>query len=868
MTFGSTRDDDRTDRVPADELGHVLLKDLPTISGALGAVYLLFAVGHRLVLPPDSASILAPAAAASALSLILFAVLVRRGVVAPHQAHATAGGIAGVVLVNGLLQLIATGQPRQTTSLLLLILGAGSFFLSTPWLGVVILSTVIGWGAVVLTHPSPALGASPAVLHFGVILLAATALALLAHGVRKRSLARIRRLRRRDQNRKQELEAALREARESQDRYRDLLQSANDLVQSVAPDGSILYVNQAWQETLGYREDELDGLSIFDVIHPRSRAHCQAVLHRLTQERCSERLRTTFVTKHGEEIIVEGHINCRFEDGRPISTRGIFRDVTEQVEAERALQHRNGQLRARNAVAQALAGSTDLHDVLNQALEGALEALDFAAGVISLVDDETDALRLFSHRGLPPSLAASLETCGLDGTLCDFVYRSQEPIQLEDLNQRTPVDTSGLTKLGLQAFAGAPIVHRGEVLGTFCLFDRSPRVLTEGDHTLLVAVGQQIGVAVENARLLQDARRRRLYLEAVLSAAWDAVVTLDAEHEIVEWNAGAERLFGYSSEEVVGKNIDPLITTEEVYEQATGLTSTVMSGGDVPPIEAIRYRKDGTPVHVLIAGSPILIGGEFAGAVAIYTDIGELKEAQEALREYAVELEERNEELDAFAHTVAHDLKNPLQNLVGYADFLADEYEGLPPEVRDEALVTIVETADRMHNIIGELLLLSEVRRGEVATQPLDMGAIVDAAQTRLGYLINQYEAEIQVPDTWPVALGHPAWVEEVWANYLSNAVKYSGRPADGEPPRIELGATPQPDGTVRFWVRDNGPGLTPDEQASLFTPFTRLHQVQAHGHGLGLSIVQRIMDKLGGGAGVESEPGAGSTFYFSLPQA
>jgi two-component system sensor histidine kinase/response regulator len=113
----------------------------------------------------------------------------------------------------------------------------------------------------------------------------------------------------------------------------------------------------------------------------------------------------------------------------------------------------------------------------------------------------------------------------------------------------------------------------------------------------------------------------------------------------------------------------------------------------------------------------------------------------------------------------------------------------------------------------------------------------------------------------WPVALGYAPWVEEVWINYLSNAFRYGGRP-----PRLELGAEAQPDGRVRFWVRDNGAGLTPEDQARLFTPFTRLDQVQVKGHGLGLSIVRRIVEKLGGQVGVESQIGQGSTFSFTLP--
>jgi len=119
------------------------------------------------------------------------------------------------------------------------------------------------------------------------------------------------------------------------------------------------------------------------------------------------------------------------------------------------------------------------------------------------------------------------------------------------------------------------------------------------------------------------------------------------------------------------------------------------------------------------------------------------------------------------------------------------------------------------------------------------------------------------VPDAWPVAVGYGPWIEEVWANYLSNAIMYGG-----SSPRIELGADVQADGMVRFWVRDYGPGISADQQQHLFIPFTQLAQSSANGHGLGLSIVRRIMNKLGGEVGVESNgvPGQGSRFFFTLP--
>jgi signal transduction histidine kinase len=170
-----------------------------------------------------------------------------------------------------------------------------------------------------------------------------------------------------------------------------------------------------------------------------------------------------------------------------------------------------------------------------------------------------------------------------------------------------------------------------------------------------------------------------------------------------------------------------------------------------------------------------------------------------------------------------------------------------------------------MHNIVDELLLLSEARKAEVKHRPLDMVSIVAEAQRRLWRMAEEYDAEMIISPTytWPVAMGHAPWIEQVWVNYISNALKYGGRP-----PRVELGADAESDGMVRFWVRDNGPGLTPQAQARLFTPFTRLAEVRATGYGLGLSIVQRIVEKLGGQVSAGSQVGQGSVFSFTLPAA
>lgn len=238
-----------------------------------------------------------------------------------------------------------------------------------------------------------------------------------------------------------------------------------------------------------------------------------------------------------------------------------------------------------------------------------------------------------------------------------------------------------------------------------------------------------------------------------------------------------------------------------------------------------------------------------------------LVRSEEQLRQQTVELQARNEELDAFAHTVAHDLKNPLATLIVAVETLRDLK--IPPEEWKDYAEEIIATAYHMDRIIDNLLLLAEVRKNDVALEPIDMAEVVSYVRLRLGKLIRQTQAKIETPDSWPIALGYAPWVEEVLANYVSNAIKYGG-----QPPLVQLGADVDLDGCLRFWVQDNGCGISPDEQAELFKPLSRLHQ-RGKGHGLGLSIVRRVVERMGGQTGVESAPGKGSRFYFTLnPQA
>jgi len=250
----------------------------------------------------------------------------------------------------------------------------------------------------------------------------------------------------------------------------------------------------------------------------------------------------------------------------------------------------------------------------------------------------------------------------------------------------------------------------------------------------------------------------------------------------------------------------------------------------------------------------------------IASDITKRKEAEIKLKEHTKELQERNEELDAFSHTVAHDLKNPIGTMMSFSDLLLQEHNTLSNTEIKEFLTTVIESGNKALQIINSLLLFANVRKVDIPFEELNMTSIIAETTKRLSPMINKYNAKIIISHSWPTALGYAPWIEEVWTNYISNALKYGSTK-----PLIEIGAnilkTDDDKGKMaRFWVRDNGDGIPTENQQSVFRQFERLNQIKIEGHGLGLSIVRRIIEKLGGTVGLESEVGVGSLFYFTLP--
>lgn len=315
------------------------------------------------------------------------------------------------------------------------------------------------------------------------------------------------------------------------------------------------------------------------------------------------------------------------------------------------------------------------------------------------------------------------------------------------------------------------------------------------------------------------------------------IIIIDERNRVLDLNPVAEKILSRTSRQIVGKSLP------EVCPEIAGILASSRNPTGMMELQCGKDRK----VHSVTISPLRNAGGRSQGGIVMLYEITELRNALD--------------EIDTFAHTVAHDLKTPLSLLAGFSDLLTSER--LTDSERAEAIEVIRVYSNKMMSIVDELLTLASVRRQQnVKLETLDMAPIVKSALLRLERMAQERKGKIFQPEQWPLSVGYAPWVEEVWVNYLSNALKYGG-----QSPVIYLGGEEQK-GFIKFWVKDSGPGLRKEDQDKLFKEFSRLAQEEDEaGHGLGLFIVGRILAKLGGSAGVESEPGSGSKFYFMLPK-
>jgi PAS domain S-box-containing protein len=348
----------------------------------------------------------------------------------------------------------------------------------------------------------------------------------------------------------------------------------------------------------------------------------------------------------------------------------------------------------------------------------------------------------------------------------------------------------------------------------------------------------------------------------VVSASEDAIVGKTLDGVITSWNPAAERIFGYTEQEIIGQPTT-VLCPPDLAGEFTGIVGRISRGESVPQGETIRRRKDGTTFPASVSVSPIRSeDGTLMGVSSITRDITEQRKRADRLVEANKNLLEANKNLESFTYSVSHDLRAPLRALSGFSEALLEDYGDVLDEQGREYAQRIRAASEQMATLIDDLLHLSRVARAELHPQWVDLGT--EAARIAEELQNHEPDRNVHFAIQRPVrARADPPLIRTVLQNLLGNAWKFtSGR----DEASIEFGTRPAGDTAICCYVRDNGAGFDPQYVGKLFTPFQRLHTTREFpGTGVGLASVRAIVDRHGGHAWAEGAVGEGATFFFTL---
>jgi PAS domain S-box-containing protein len=769
--------------------------------------------------------------------------------------------------------------------------------------------------------------------------------------------------------------------RQTEERYRLLVEGQSELLCQFEPEGTVLFVNGAYARACGATREGLIGRNFWEFIPQEDRARVRTMLDRLTPERPELQIENRFQTTSGPRWILWTNRGLRFSpDGRLLEAQSTGIDITDRKQAEEALRESEARFRA---------------------MADAAPILIWLSGVDGLCTWFNKPWLDFTGRRMDQEIG--------EGWL-ENVHDEDAPSFLNTFKtafgQRKPFSTEYRLRR-----------HDGEY--RWLLDQGVPLNRPNGEFA------GYVGSCVDITERKQGEKALR-HLAEIVASSDDAIVSKDLNGIIMTWNKGAERIFGYSAEEIIGKSIQVIIPPELLQEEQR-ILETIRRGERMEHIETRRRRKDGVALEVSLTISPIKdANGKIVGISKVARDITERKRAErhqkalyelvasvnrsaalsdvfaaaleaicvcqqterasvllrdadgvmrfrawrglsddyrrsveghspwspedlhpqpvcvndvaqanipEALRSvvlnegiralafiplayegrllgkfmlyynrphafsqeeiqvvqtiasqvvFAIErqlsgaalehlvyqrtasLYEAIAQMEEFSYSVSHDLRSPVRAMQGYAKAILEDYsERLGPEATGY-LERIIQSSRRMERLIHDVLTYSRVNRQEIRIQPVPLGRLI-------GELIRQYpeldpsRADIRVDPSLPSVLGHEPLLGQAIANLLNNAVKFV-RP--GVRPQVDVMARCQ-NNRVTLCIADNGVGIAPEHQRRLFGMFERLHPESTYeGTGIGLAIVRRVVERMGGDVGVESDGAHGSTFWIRLPEA
>jgi PAS domain S-box-containing protein len=625
-----------------------------------------------------------------------------------------------------------------------------------------------------------------------------------------------------------EISRNISERKETEAKYRGLLEAAPDAMVVVNQDGEIVLLNVQAEKQFAYHRDELIGQPVKNIIPEGFAERLRADGLRSVEDASAQQIGTgielTGRRKDGSDFPIEIMLSP-LESAEGILVTAAIRDISVRKAAEKHVAQMEGRYRG------LLEAAPDAMVVVNQ------------EGEIVLLNVQAEKQFGYRRHELVGQKVKNIIPEGFAERLIADGTRTAAEAVAQQIG--TGIELSGRRKDG----SDFPI----EIM-------LSPLESAEG--ILVTAAIRDISVrkAAEQHLAQMEGRYRGL-----LEAAPDAMVVVNQGGDIVLLNVQAEKQFGYRRDELVGqkvKNIIPEGFAERLIADGTRTAAEAVAQQIGTGIELSGRRKDGSDFPIEIMLSP-LESSEGILVTAAIRDITERKKSEQQLVKTVRELKRSNDELQQFAYVASHDLQEPLRMVASYTQLLSKRYKGRLDSAADEFIAYAVDGSNRMQGLIQDLLAYSRAGTNGKGLREVSSEKALKDALSNLRATIQESGALVS-HDSLPSITSDDTQLVQVFQNLIGNAIKYRR----AEVPHVHVSATKNGGKDWIFSVRDNGLGIDPQYFERIFVLFQRLHgREQFKGTGIGLTICKKIVERLGGRIWVESQPEKGSVFYFSLPE-
>jgi PAS domain S-box-containing protein len=619
---------------------------------------------------------------------------------------------------------------------------------------------------------------------------------------------------------------------------RNLLEASLDPLVTIGPDGKITDVNAATETVTGYSRDRLIGTDFSDYFTEPEEA--RAGYQQVFREGAVRDYPLEVRHKDGRITPVLYNASVYKDDsGNAIGVFAAARDITEMKRAEDMLQ----KLASQNKLILDSAGEgiLGMDASGNHTFANPAAARMLGWEVEELIGRQSHPMW---HHTRPDGSPFPEEECNIHATSRQGVahHESEEVFWKKD-GTSVPVE-----------YTSTPVWEGGKPVGV---------VVTFNDITERKRTEEALRESEEKFRLLVD------------SAQDYAIVMLDPDGRVASWNAGAQRMKGYTATEIIGKSFSCFYPEDDIRGGKPERELKIASETGRFEDEGLRARKDGSRFQANVVINAIRDkSGKLRGFSKITRDITERKRAEDEIKKLNEELEQRvverttelmavNKELEAFTYSVSHDLRAPLRHIHGFVDLLV---QGSGKNLDDKGkryLTTISKAASQMGSLVDDLLSFSRMGRAEIKKHSIDLENMVYGVIDDMKYEIRERDVEWKV-DKLASVYGDPSMLRLVMVNLISNAVKFTRQ---RDKAVIEIGSYTEAGGENVVYVRDNGVGFDMRYVDKLFGVFQRLHSVEEfEGTGIGLANIRRIISRHGGRTWAEGKLGEGAAFYFSLP--